>query len=132
MVSIANLPDFPGVKAVCLILGDQLNHSHSWFHETKRDTLYVIAELREEATYVPHHAQKICVFFLAMHRFAETLAQSGHQVLHLTLDDTEAINSADELSRSLAAFYNVDSLHYQRPDEHRLLTQLRRLPRSAA
>ena len=127
MVSIANLPDFPGVNAVCLILGDQLNHSHSWFHETRRDTLYVIAELREEATYVTHHAQKICAFFLAMHRFAEMLAQSGHQVLHLTLDDTEAINSADELLRSLAAFYNVDSLHYQRPDEHRLLTQLRGL-----
>jgi deoxyribodipyrimidine photolyase-related protein len=127
MVTIANLPLFPTVNAVCLILGDQLNHSHSWFHEPKQDTLYVIAELREEATYVPHHAQKLCAFFLAMRRFAETLAEGGHLVLHLSLDDTESIDSADELLRSLAEFYDVDSLHYQRPDEHRLLVQLRAL-----
>ena len=53
-----------------LILGDQLNHLHSWFVEQDDSTLYVIAELHEETTYVPHHVQKVCAFFDAMGSFA--------------------------------------------------------------
>ncbi|MBT7721956.1 MAG: cryptochrome/photolyase family protein [Gammaproteobacteria bacterium] len=122
-----NLPIFPSVTRINLILGDQLNHKHSWFTEPREDTLFVIAELYEEASYVPHHAQKICAFFLAMQKFAESLAAGGHQILHLTLDDTQSINSADELLRLLADFYSASQVNYQRPDEHRLLTQLRAL-----
>jgi len=122
-----NLPSFPSVTSISLILGDQLNHQHSWYTEPREDTLFVIAELHEEASYVPHHAQKICAFFLAMQKFAEPLAAEGHQVLHLTLDDTQSVDSADELLRLLADFYGVNRVNYQRPDEHRLLTQLRAL-----
>ena len=32
-------------KCLRLILGDQLNASHSWFSDKDDDTLYVIAEL---------------------------------------------------------------------------------------
>ena len=78
-----NLPISPSVASINLILGGQLNHEHSWFTEPREDTLFVIAELYEEASYVPHHAQKICAFFLAMQKFAESLAALEAKTLKL-------------------------------------------------
>ncbi|MGS0729963.1 cryptochrome/photolyase family protein, partial [Shewanella sp. 0m-11] len=71
-----------------LILGDQLNAAHSWYQQQDDKTLYVIAELHQETDYAKHHVQKVCAFFAAMQAFAKALQQAGHQVLHLTLDDT--------------------------------------------
>lgn len=34
-------------SVVRLILGDQLNHAHSWFSEHRDDVLYLIAELHQ-------------------------------------------------------------------------------------
>ncbi len=42
-----------------LILGDQLNLEHSWFNEPDESVLIVVAELKQEASYVRHHVQKI-------------------------------------------------------------------------
>ena len=110
-----------------LILGDQLNDLHSWFVEQDDRTLYVIAELHEEATYVPHHVQKVCAFFDAMEAFAEHLKEAGHQVLHLTLDDTEVDGCVERLLTRLAKEYSVSIIEYQQPDEHRLRYVLSRL-----
>ncbi len=71
-----------------LILGDQLNPAHSWYKDKKTNTLYVIAELKQETSYVKHHIQKICAFFCAMENFATALNQAGFNVLHLTLNET--------------------------------------------
>ena len=71
-----------------LILGDQLNSSHSWYQQVDPGVLYVIAELHQEANYVKHHIQKISAFFAAMENFAGALQSAGHQVKHLTLDDS--------------------------------------------
>ena len=46
------------VKTLRLILGDQLNAQHSWFQTHSEDIVYVIAELKQEATYTTHHIQK--------------------------------------------------------------------------
>ncbi len=75
-------------KTLRLILGDQLNADHSWFKTKDDKVLYIIAELTQEATYTKHHIQKICAFFSAMSQFAAALTKAGHQVLHLTLDET--------------------------------------------
>ena len=72
-------------QRLCLILGDQLNARHSWFQEKDPDTLYVIAELRQETDYVVHHVQKVCAFFAAMQQFAQALSTAGFNVLHLDL-----------------------------------------------
>jgi deoxyribodipyrimidine photolyase-related protein len=56
-------------KTLRLILGDQLNHHHSWFSNVDDSVLYVIAELPQEAEYVRHHVQKICAFFASMQSF---------------------------------------------------------------
>lgn len=115
------------VDRLRLILGDQLNARHSWYNELDANTLYVIAEIQEEATYVRHHVQKVCAFFLAMQTFAQFLEQAGHQVLHLTLDDTADTPGVAALLQRLSREHKVKTIEYQRPDEQRLLDSLRAL-----
>lgn len=108
-----------------LILGDQLNASHSWFRQRDDTCLYVIAELKQETNYVRHHWQKIYGFFAAMQCFAQALQASGHRVLHLTLDDTSQYTDLPDLLNGLIKEHKVSHFDYQRPDEYRLLEQLR-------
>lgn len=107
-----------------LILGDQLYAGHSWFGNKEPDTLYLIAELHQEASYVKHHVQKICAFFAAMEAFAAALAKSGHEVLHLTLDETAQYEDLPSLLQALVKTHGIKQVQYQRADEYRLLRQL--------
>lgn len=110
-----------------LILGDQLNVQHSWFNHADENVIYVIAELRQEAVYVKHHIQKLCAFFMAMENFSKELIAGGHHVLHLTLDDTAEFEQIDDLIYSLRQRFSIKEFAYQRPDEYRLLEQLKAL-----
>ncbi len=112
---------------VRLILGDQLNAQHSWFREKSDEVTYLIAELHQEATYTKHHIQKVCAFFLAMQGFADALKKAGHQVMHLTLDDTKKHQDLSTLINAVCAERKADKFEYQRPDEYRLITQLRNI-----
>ncbi|KKD00247.1 cryptochrome/photolyase family protein [Photobacterium halotolerans] len=114
-------------KTLRLILGDQLNAKHAWFQLKDDSTIYLIAELHQEATYTKHHVQKICAFFAAMKAFASALSQAGFHVCHLTLDDTAAYKSLPELLHQLISDHQIEVFEYQRPDEYRLLQQLRTL-----
>jgi len=111
-------------KTLRLILGDQLNPSHSWFQEKDEDVLYLIAELHQEASYTVHHVQKIQAFFAAMQGFAEGLKQAGFHVLHLTLDDTENHQDLPDLLEHLIGRYGIQCFEYQLADEARLRTQI--------
>lgn len=108
-----------------LILGDQLNASHSWFREKNSHCIYLIAELKQETGYVRHHVQKVCAFFLAMQAFAAALEKVGHRVIYLTLDDTADCTSLPQLLDRVIAEQAIGSFEFQRPDEYRLLEQLR-------
>jgi deoxyribodipyrimidine photolyase-related protein len=116
-----------GYSTLRLILGDQLNSRHSWFESQDSSVLYLIAELRQEATYAKHHVQKLCAFFLAMQNFSQHLIDRGHHVLHLTLDDTKTDADIESLITRIAHHYSVNEFQYQRPDEFRLLEQLENL-----
>ncbi len=107
-----------------LILGDQLNVSHSWFKDKNPDTLYLIAELQQETNYVVHHVQKICAFFAAMTQFAEALTSAGFNVLHLNLDDTQTFADLPQLLEHLIEQHQIQQFEYQLPDEYRLRQQL--------
>ncbi len=111
-------------QEIRLILGDQLNHAHPWFNEVSGSTLYVLAELRQETDYAPHHIQKVCAFFLAMQGFAASLERGGHQVLHLTLDDTKEFSNLPSLLDHLVRTYGAGKVSYIYPDEYRLRLQL--------
>jgi len=111
-------------KTLRLILGDQLNPSHSWYKQKDDDTLYLIAELKQETDYVRHHIQKLCAFFNAMENFATALKTAGFNVLHLTLDDTADDKDLIELLKRIADKYQCETIEYQYPDEFRLKSQL--------
>jgi len=117
-----------------LVLGDQLNLQHSWFEQQDSGVLYLVAELHQEATYVRHHAQKLCAFFAAMETFAASIDAAGHHVTYLTLDDTISFDTLPDLIESLCRQHGVSRFEYQSPDEYRLRQQLRNpgLPESVA
>ncbi|MBY6185637.1 cryptochrome/photolyase family protein [Marinobacter hydrocarbonoclasticus] len=115
------------VRTLRLILGDQLNLQHSWYQQRDEAVLYIVAELKQETGYVRHHIQKLCGFFAAMEAFAQTLAEQGHRVRHLTLDDTADDQDLPALIRRMVSETGACQFEYQRPDEYRLFSQLRAL-----
>ena len=96
-------------RTLRLILGDQLDIHHHWFEQQDDEILYLIAELRQEASYVMHHVQKLCAFFAAMQQFAAELDSRGHDVLHLTLDETDDYENLVDLIEALCNTYAVIS-----------------------
>jgi deoxyribodipyrimidine photolyase-related protein len=70
------------MKKLRLILGDQLNHKHSWFQEQDDEVVYFMAEMRQETDYVKHHIQKVVAFFMSMREFASWLQERGHTVVY--------------------------------------------------
>ncbi len=108
-----------------LILGDQLNHNHSWFQEKNNNILYVMMEMRQETDYVNHHIQKILGFFSAMRSFSQFLENQTHNVLYLRLDDER---NTQFLTQNLAWIIEQNKIthfEYQLPDEYRLDEQLK-------
>ncbi|WP_394126857.1 cryptochrome/photolyase family protein [Vibrio hepatarius] len=114
-------------RTLRLILGDQLNHNHSWFSNVDDSVLYLIAELHQETGYVRHHVQKICAFFAGMQAFATELQEEGHQVLHLNLDLTVEYGDLNDLITAMVTEHGVEVFEYQHPDEYRLKLQLEAL-----
>ena len=112
-------------RLVRLILGDQLNHAHSWFASPNPDALYVMMEVRQETDYAWHHIQKVLGFFGAMRAFAQHLRASGHRVLYLALDDPRNQPGIPENLGWILAGTKASVFAYQLPDEWRLDQQLR-------
>ena len=111
-------------KTLRLILGDQLNHQHSWFQQVDENVMYVMMEVRSETDYVVHHIQKVVAFFQAMRLFADELKQKGNQVIYLPLDDFENKQSFTENIRWISQKYKIESIEYQYPDEFRVDKEL--------
>ncbi len=112
------------MKKLRLILGDQLNHGHSWFKEKDKNTVYCIFEMQQETSYVKHHIQKVIAFFLAMRSFSGQLKTDGHQVVYFKLDDKK---NKQDLTKNLSLLIKdlaIEKLEYQHPDEYRLDQQL--------
>ena len=64
-----------------LILGDQLSLHNPALKAARPGTdIIVMAEVREEATYVPHNRHKIALVFSAMRHFRDILRGHGHIV----------------------------------------------------
>jgi deoxyribodipyrimidine photolyase-related protein len=114
-------------KTIRLILGDQLNHKHSWYEQKDPDTLYVLMECLSETNYVRHHIQKIIGFFLAMRHFSEHLKKEGHEVFYLRLDDDRNQQSISSNLRWIIEESNAEYFEYQLPDEYRLDEELKEL-----
>lgn len=112
-------------KVLRLILGDQLNSTHSWFNQQDGSVLYVLMELRTETDYVWHHIQKVCAFFAAMEDFAETLNNNGHDTLYIKIDAPSNKQSFAANCDTLIKKYSIEHFDYQLPDEYRLDKELK-------
>ncbi|MEM9756292.1 MAG: cryptochrome/photolyase family protein [Pseudomonadota bacterium] len=76
------------VSRLILILGDQLSDEIAALGEADRDEdVVVMAEVMDEASYVPHHPKKIAFLFAAMRKFAARLSDAGWDVRYTRLDD---------------------------------------------
>ena len=112
------------MKTLRLILGDQLNHQHSWFEKTNSDITYMMMEVRQETDYVPHHIQKVTGFFASMRAFAIEMQDKGHKFIYFKLDDPKNKQSIPENVDSLIEKGKFEKFEYQLPDEYRLDEQL--------
>ena len=114
-------------KTLRLILGDQLNHNHSWYQQVDDEVVYVMMEIRTETDYVKHHIQKVVAFFQAMRLFANELNKNGHQVIYLQVDSTDNKQSFTENIRWICEKYKLEKIEYQLPDEYRVDQELKLL-----
>ncbi len=115
------------VKLV-LVLGDQLTPTLSALDAGDPDKdVVVMAEVADEASYVPHHPKKIAFIFAAMRKFAQKLQDKGWTVAYTKLDDAGNTGSiTGELIRRAEEHGATDILATE-PGEWRLITALNEL-----
>lgn len=113
------------MKTLRLLLGDQLNHKHSWFDETDDDVVYFMAEMRQETDYTHHHIQKVIAFFASMRNFAEYLEEQGHRVVYYQIDARDNQQDLVKNLNTLIEKHAIEKFDYQLPDEYRLDQQLK-------
>ncbi|MBT6927657.1 MAG: cryptochrome/photolyase family protein, partial [Marinovum sp.] len=117
------------VSRLLLVLGDQLSGALSALAagDKSRDVV-VMAEVRDEATYVRHHPKKIALIFAAMRKFAARLRSEGWQVCYTKYGDADNAGSiCGELLRR-ASEGGQNAVVITQPGEWRLLTALEALP----
>ena len=75
-------------KVLRFVLGDQLTREVASLRHLDIDNdIVVMAEVSDEATYVPHHRKKIAFIFSCMRHFANELREEGATVDYRKLDD---------------------------------------------
>ncbi|QIG55024.1 cryptochrome/photolyase family protein [Altererythrobacter sp. BO-6] len=85
------------------ILGDQLSRNLASLRgRAKDDTVILMMEVWDEATYVKHHKQKIVLIFSAMRHFAAELRDAGWTVDYVKLTDRDNSGSfTGEVARAI-------------------------------
>ncbi|MGP1275548.1 MAG: cryptochrome/photolyase family protein [Caulobacterales bacterium] len=117
------------MPALRLVLGDQLSDGLSALEGARKDDLVLMAEVREEAGYVPHHRKKLVFIFSAMRHFAERLREKGLQVRYVALDDPDNSHSLEgEVERALADHPELERVIHTEPGEYRLMEVMREWP----
>ena len=104
-----------------LILGDQLTHNLASLRvlDPKVDRL-IMAEVRDEATYVKHHKQKIALLFSAMRHFAQELRDAGWQVDYYEYNSQGNFKSLFDVVKHYTNEYSAERLVLTQCGEYRL------------
>ncbi|MFC3095753.1 cryptochrome/photolyase family protein [Alteromonas sediminis] len=113
-------------KVLRVVLGDQLNLSISALEGIKAayDTV-IMAEVREEATYVKHHKKKIVFLFSAMRHFARLLEQEKFNVCYVAYDDESNKGSLFEQVKHQLRQEEYSKIVLTMPGEYRLLEEVK-------
>ncbi len=108
-----------------LILGDQLNHQHSWYSDDHKDVCYFMSEMRQETDYTTHHIQKVVAFFDSMRNFANWLKEKEFDITYFELDHKDNEQDLGLNLKKLIQVKKITKFEYQLPDEYRLDQQLK-------
>ena len=115
----------PDTRALRLVLGDQLTPDIASLRDYRPGDLVLIAEVMDEATYVPHHKKKIAFLFSAMRHFSAALEAAGRDVRYVRLDDDGNTGSlAGEIDRTLRACGPFHKIIVTEPGEYRLASEM--------
>ncbi|GGD01084.1 cryptochrome/photolyase family protein [Halopseudomonas salina] len=109
-------------RNLILVLGDQLSHDLVTLRDADPEIDRILmAEVREEGCYVPHHPKKILLILSAMRHFAVELEARGFCVDYIKLDDKDNTGSLPgELERARKRLQPASILLCE-PGEWRLL-----------
>ena len=111
-----------------LVLGDQLTPTLSALEQAAPDDVIVMAEVADEASYVPHHPKKIAFIFAAMRKFAAKLIEDGRHVAYTKLDDPDNTGSITSELLRRAEEHGAKEVIATEPGEWRLIEALNDLP----
>ncbi|MBR9791268.1 MAG: cryptochrome/photolyase family protein [Gammaproteobacteria bacterium] len=108
-----------------LLLGDQLSREISSLKEcNKSQDKILLAEVREEATYVKHHKKKIVLLFSAMRHFAKDLSDDGYNVIYRRYDDEDNQGSLLNEIKHACSQHSFDKVVVTFPGEYRVLKSM--------
>jgi deoxyribodipyrimidine photolyase len=113
------------MAALILVLGDQLTETlPAIANAVKSKDTILMAEVREEATYVKHHKKKIAFLFSAMRHFAKALRDDNFNVNYVHYSDKN--NQGDLLAqvKHELSGNDFDEVKVTMPGEHRLLKSM--------
>src|SRR5438128_8563564 len=107
------------------VLGDQLNRRVSSLLDLDPELdVVLLVEVRDEATYVRHHKQKIAFLFAAMRHFAAALTAEGVTVDYVRLTDPHNTGSfTGELERAVTR-HRLGRVVVTEPGEWRVWTMM--------
>lgn len=109
------------VSALRLVLGDQLSLSLASLRDASaRDDIIVLAEVMEEARYVPHHKKKLAFLFSAMRHFAAELEARGFSVHYRRLDSEDGHESLTDVLAALVERFSPERVVLTAPGEYRV------------
>jgi deoxyribodipyrimidine photolyase-related protein len=116
---------FMADRTLVFILGDQLSRSISSLKGmTKDNTVILMCEVHDEATYVRHHKKKIAFLFSAMRHFAADAEDDGWTVDYVRLDDSGNSGSfTGELKRALDR-HDITRVRITEPGEYRVRQEI--------
>ena len=106
------MPEPQNAPVLVPILGDQLTRTIASLRgRAKDDTVILMMEVWDEATYVKHHKQKIVLIFAAMRHFAAELREAGWTVDYVKLtDENNAGDFTGEVARAIER-HNPRAIH---------------------
>ena len=119
------------MASLILILGDQLTYNLPVLENANKakDTV-LMAEVREEATYVKHHKKKIVFLFSAMRHFAKALKEDNFNVNYIEYNDESNQGSLLEQVKYTLASGDFDNVKVTSPGEYRLLKSMQQWEQS--
>lgn len=110
------------MRVIVPVLGDQLSKGLASLRAVSRaDAVVLMAEVAEEATYVPHHKQKLVLVFSAMRHFAAELVAAGWTVDYRRLDDAGNLGTLTSELCAAVARHGAARVVAVRAAEHRVM-----------